>query len=294
VRLGLRLKVTYAFMRSNTLLAALLVSAANGCETKRQASVPTAALDAGTPQEASVASTSPRCPDAMARIEDFCIDRYEAHLVDANAPERVISPFGRPDTRAKVMARSRAGVIPQAYLNRFEAASACGSAGKRLCRAREWYRACAGRLGWRYPYGDKEVRGRCNTGKPHVMQRLFGDVQFTFIDHYNSPRLNQEPGFLAASGEYAACVSEDGVGDMVGNLHEWVLDAVSLELSREVPLEVSADKLGASGNAIFMGGYYSSHGEHGAGCAYATTHHKPDYHDYSIGFRCCADAPTDP
>ena len=46
----------------------------------------------------------------------------------------------------------------------------------------------------------------------------------------------------------------------------------------------------ADGNGIFMGGYYSSHGEHGAGCAYATTNHKPDYHDYSIGFRCCAGA----
>jgi formylglycine-generating enzyme len=88
-------------------------------------------------------------------------------------------------------------------------------------------------------------------------------------------------------------VSEDGAFDMVGNLHKWVADAVSLELLRQVPLEVRVDKLGASGNAVFMGGYYSSHGEHDAGCAYATTHHKPDYRDYSIGFRCCADAAGD-
>jgi len=120
------------------------------------------------------------------------------------------------------------------------------------------------------------------------MQKVFGKgIEFTFADHYNSPRLNREPGFLAPSGAYADCVSEDGVGDMVGNLHEWVADPMSLDLRHEVPLEIGVAQLGARGNGIFMGGYYSSHGEHGAGCAYATTNHKPDYHDYSIGFRCC-------
>jgi formylglycine-generating enzyme required for sulfatase activity len=253
----------------------------------------TVALDAGMAQAAAAASQPSRCPGEMAQVEDYCIDRYEAHLVDANAPEPILSPFERPDPHTPLLARSRAGVVPQAYLNRFEAAGACAAAGKRLCRAREWYRACSGPRAWRYPYGDTEVRGRCNTGKGHVMQKLFGNVQFTFVDHYNSPRLNQEPGFLAAAGEYSGCVSEEGAADMVGNLHEWVADAVSLEVTQELRLEISADKLGARGNAIFMGGYYSSQGEHGAGCAYATTHHKPDYHDYSIGFRCCADAAAD-
>ena len=27
----------------------------------------------------------------------------------------------------------------------------------------------------------------------------------------------------------------------------------------------------------------------GAGCLYATTAHAQSYHDYSTGFRCCAD-----
>jgi formylglycine-generating enzyme required for sulfatase activity len=187
------------------------------------------------------------------------------------------------------MARSRAGVVPQAYLDRNDAASACRAAGKRLCRAREWYRACAGASSRRYPYGNEEINGQCNTGKPHVMQKIFGNVHFTFAAHYNSPRLNQEPGFLEPTGAHPSCVSEDGAYDMVGNLHEWVADSVSSNLRKEIPLEISADMLGAPGNGVFMGGFYSSHGEHGAGCAYATTNHKPDYHDYSIGFRCCAD-----
>jgi formylglycine-generating enzyme required for sulfatase activity len=227
----------------------------------------------------------------MARVDRFCIDRFEAHLVDASDPERPRDPYHRPEAGSHVMARSRAGVVPQGYLNRFEADAACRAAGKRLCAATEWYRACSGPERHRYPYGDTQIKGRCNVGKSHVMQKLFGDVRYTFDAHYNSPRLNQEPGFLAPSGSYAGCVSDEGASDMVGNLHEWVADDVSADLRRKIPLELTDDKLGATGNGVFMGGYFSSHGEHGAGCAYATTNHKPDYHDYSIGFRCCADAP---
>ena len=56
---------------------------------------------------------------------------------------------------------------------------------------------------------------------------------------------------------------------MVGNLHEWVADP----------------------SGTFYGGYYqdvSSKG-HGEGCGYLTTAHEARYHDYSTGFRCCAD-----
>jgi formylglycine-generating enzyme len=39
-----------------------------------------------------------------------------------------------------------------------------------------------------------------------------------------------------------------------------------------------------------MGGFYSTHGELGPGCTFTTIAHEPRYHDYSTGFRCCADA----
>jgi formylglycine-generating enzyme required for sulfatase activity len=76
---------------------------------------------------------------------------------------------------------------------------------------------------------------------------------------------------------------------MVGNLHEWVADNVSVRLKEEIPIEYGAHRLGSRGKAVFMGGYFSSRGEHGRGCAYATTSHAAEYHDYSTGFRCCAD-----
>ena len=62
-----------------------------------------------------------------------------------------------------------------------------------------------------FPYGGARARrGACNSGKPHLMQKLFGpDASlYTFDMHYNSPRLNQQSGFLAKTGEYAGCASE--------------------------------------------------------------------------------------
>ena len=66
----------------------------------------------------------------------------------------------------------------------------------------------------------------------------------------------------------ADCVSEDGAFDMMGNLHEW-----------------TADREGT-----FRGGYYMDTAINGNGCNYVTLAHDPSYHDYSIGFRCCAQA----
>ena len=108
--------------------------------------------------------------------------------------------------------------------------------------------------------------------------------------HYNNPRVNQEPGFLAKTGEYAGCRTEQGVHDLVGNLHEWVADSVGSLTDQKFPLPYSLHRTGGRGAGAFMGGYYSSNGDHGEGCRYITTSHRPAYHDYSIGFRCCADA----
>ena len=226
----------------------------------------------------------------MAVVENHCVDKYEAHLVRADAPDRVLPHDETPKSDIPFMARSRAGFTPQGYINRADAARACKAAQKRLCTAKEWYTACIGPRKTKYPYGDEESPNRCNTGKTHLMQRLFGaGVPYTYLNHYNSPRLHREPGFLAKTGEYAGCLNDYGVYDMVGNLHEWVADDVSMKLLKEVPLEYGPKLLGADGCGAFMGGYFSSLGEHGHGCSYTTATHAPDYHDYSTGFRCCSD-----
>ena len=43
-----------------------------------------------------------------------------------------------------------------------------------------------------------------------------------------------------------------------------------------------------TGHGVFKGGYFVDAKINGNGCEYTTTAHSPDYHDYSLGFRCCA------
>ena len=133
----------------------------------------------------------------------------------------------------------------------------------------------------------------CNNGKAYLFLQLFG-VQggYRYEEEFNSPELSKVPGFLAKTGEYPACESEVGAFDMVGNLHEWVSDTVTRQFLAQFEAEgVSRQYQPAVvGNGIFMGGFYSTSGEHGPGCLFTTVAHDPGYHDYSTGFRCCATA----
>jgi formylglycine-generating enzyme required for sulfatase activity len=83
----------------------------------------------------------------------------------------------------------------------------------------------------------------------------------------NDPRDTELDGTVAKAGAFPECVNDFGLYDMVGNLHEWTADP----------------------NGTFQGGYWLDTSLHGEGCAYRTIAHPFDYHDYSTGFRCCAD-----
>jgi formylglycine-generating enzyme len=227
----------------------------------------------------------------MALVSRTCVDRWEAHLVKADGTAHPHNQ--RPEEGVRYSARASSAVFPQAYISRLEASAACEASGKRLCTLAEWYSACRGRSGLSYPYGNKQVRDKCNAGKPHLLARLFGSSpQAWSYDDFNSPKLNVEPGFLAKSGEYRECASDYGAYDMVGNLHEWVSDTVDRRLPLKLPLrdDIRAKIWVNTGNGIFMGGFYSTTSEHGRGCAFVTIAHEPKYHDYSTGFRCCRDA----
>ena len=223
---------------------------------------------------AEIAKADPhrgRCALNMVEIEGrFCIDKYEASLVDIlpSGEERVRSPFGMVGD-ARVRAVSEPNVYPQGYVSAHEAARACAASSKRLCRVQEWKRACAGPEKRAYGYGDKREPGRCNDkGRSPVILRY--GFRFT-PQTMNDGTLNQLEHTLSKSGEHSGCTNGYGVYDMVGNLHEWVADP----------------------GGTFYGGYYqdvSSFG-HGEGCSYRTTAHDARYHDYSTGFRCCADVP---
>jgi sulfatase modifying factor 1 len=236
------------------------------------------------------------CPSEMALVGAACVDRWEAILVTRGPDARLtVHPHAeRPEQGVRYEARSVPGVFPQAYVNRLEAETACVNAGKRLCTLEEWFAACRGPKRTAYPYGPTMKPGRCNSGKPHLLSQWFGNdpKKWKYDEHFNSPRLDQEPGFLAKTGEYADCVNDYGAYDMVGNLHEWVSTPVNVRIAAHMPLTDGIRvRLGKrSGNGIFMGGFFSTYQQHGEGCGFITIGHQPNYHDYSTGFRCCMDA----
>ncbi len=216
--------------------------------------------------------SSGSCPVEMASVDHrFCVDRWEASLVEIDASgERSFSPYALVDGH-DVRAVSQAGVFPQGYVSGAQAAAACERSGKRLCTPMEWRKACVGPRALQYGYADAREHGRCNDSGRSPMLAVWGlagdsDPKDWGPLKMNDERLNQLPGSLARTGEHAGCTNDYGVYDMIGNLHEWTSDP----------------------DGTFQGGYYLDTKLNGEGCAYRTTAHDFAYHDYSTGFRCCA------
>ncbi len=243
-------------------------------------------------------NVSSGCPPEMVSIRgQFCIDRFEASLVDTR--ERALSPY-YPPSRDELLhvlsvfrglrprrsapelplppefslseafeprARSVGSSVPSGYMSGLMARAACGNAGKRLCTAEEWVTACKGERATKYPYGDRYVAGACNVFREaHPAVLLWGDASRNHLD----PRLNLAAGaegpLLRKTGESPQCRSQwgpDAVYDMVGNLDEWVDDA----------------------GGAFHGGFYSRGTRDG--CDARISSHPPRYFDYSLGVRCC-------
>lgn len=238
------------------------------------------------------------CPAEMVAIRgQFCIDRYEASLVDAKqrslspyyppshdelvhiysvfrdvTPKRTALPLPLPpdfslDEAFEAQARSEAAVIPNGYLSGVMARRVCQNAGKRLCTPSEWITACKGQNATRFPYGDSYREGACNVFREsHPAVVLYGDASKNHLD----PRLNlveDEGGpLLRRTGATPTCRSEwgqDAVYDMVGNLDEWVDEP----------------------EGAFLGGFYSRATREG--CEARIAVHPPQYSDYSLGVRCC-------
>ncbi len=207
------------------------------------------------------------CPEGMALVRDrFCIDRWEASLVEVDG-DRPFSPFTSPGP-TRVRAVTRPGVTPQGYISRDQAAAACEASHKRLCTEDEWVTACRGDPPRTYPYGDARRKGACNDAGISPLHVYYPEAPTTYLPGpMNDPRLDQTKDTVALTGSFADCTNGFGVFDMVGNLHEWVMSATG----------------------TFRGGYFQDTKINGEGCSYRTTAHAPAYHDYSTGFRCCAD-----
>lgn len=214
-----------------------------------------------------------RCPSGMVTISgQFCIDPYEGAVEARNGRKwSVTSPYESVAGK-QIRAVSRKGIYPQAYISRNEADEACQGARKRLCTDQEWKKACKGRNPTLYPYAEVHKDGYCNDAGVSPLNHFYGAATGGDPNAYgwgpmNDPRLNRLAGSLARTGEFRKCTNGFHVFDMVGNLHEWVDDPAG----------------------TFRGGYYLDTRINGEGCDYVTTAHNAQYHDYSTGFRCCAD-----
>ena len=212
------------------------------------------------------------CRADMAIVDSrFCIDRYEGSLVQVSGgQERPWSPYEMPEG-VSVRAVSVAGVFPQAYISGAQGQAACAASGKRLCKPIEWRTACMGPKKQLFPYGNERRANACNDHGRAPMGHFYPQVATSWnlvgMTEMNDPHLNQWEGTLMKTGSSADCTNEYGVYDMVGNLHEWTNDP----------------------NGTFQGGYYLDTHLNGDGCSYRTVAHDMSYHDYSTGFRCCAD-----
>lgn len=221
------------------------------------------------------------CPTGMAHVvqegtpaHSFCVDKWEASVVEIRGREEVAHSPYEPVTNLRVKAVTRAGVIPQGYISKNEAEAACKEARKRLCTGEEWQFTCRGKKPTTFPYGDEKKEGYCNdSGRApiYALHPDLGEGVFASSEAMNDPRINKAPNTVAPAGKFSKCKNGFGVFDMVGNLHEWTA-------------EVNA------GHGTFRGGYYQDTHLNGDGCKYKTVAHDVSYHDYSNGFRCCADA----
>jgi hypothetical protein len=242
-----------------------------------------APVDGGSGVDSTVgsgdAAASP-CPAQSALVEAdggrVCVDLYEGAIVlTSDAGPESAWPWYLPvdDIDAGYRAVPADGVFPQGYISQVQATAACNASGKRLCTFEEWTAACRGQPAhdYVYPYGDTYEAGRCNEGHESPIVILFGPTPSYDNAELNDPRCDQLEGGLARGGAYAGCESVYGAFDMHGNLHEWI------------------DQTNASGTGSFMGGYFVDATLNGPGCEYRTTAHEKTYHDYSTGFRCCAD-----
>ncbi|HLK40029.1 MAG TPA: SUMF1/EgtB/PvdO family nonheme iron enzyme [Polyangiaceae bacterium] len=235
----------------------------------RGATASAALLVLCTCRPAAVSKPGGPCLEGMTLVDGrFCIDRWEASLVEVTPEgDRPFSPYETPN-KARVRAVSAAGVVPQGYVSREDAEHACAEAGKRLCKEDEWAAACRGSPPTAFPYGDRRSKGACNDSGASPLHVFYPEAPETYRSGpMNDPRLNRQPNTVAKTGEFSRCESSWGAFDMVGNLHEWVM----------------------SPRPTFRGGYYLDTHLNGDGCAYRTTAHGAFYHDYSTGFRCCAD-----
>ena len=152
---------------------------------------------------------------------------------------------------------NRAGELPRVAVSWTEAEELCGAAGKRMCSAREWARACGGEDLLPYTTGDRHRPGVC-------------------------PELHPGP---TVSGAFAGCVSPSGARDMIGSVWEWTASPLALpeRATPDTPLRE------VRGGSWFVD---PTRARCRPRSGYPAAPQSARYED--VGFRCCRGEPAPP
>ena len=189
------------------------------------------------------------CPSDMVRAADLCIDRFEA-----------------PNRRY---------AMPLVMQSANDAAAWCAARHKRMCTESEWIGACEGEQHNDYPYGSSHIDARCNDDKS------WQKVDEAKLATWPAPDAQAEVKSLyqaSPSGAKIHCTSEGGVGDLTGNVEEWVVR--TREHVNPWPY-------------VLIGCYWAGcYGGNKPTCHSTNNAHGPDFRYYETGFRCCKDAPA--
>ncbi|GHG92973.1 SUMF1/EgtB/PvdO family nonheme iron enzyme [Comamonas sp. JC664] len=146
---------------------------------------------------AAVAATEGGCPPGMRLVsggafkmgredDDTLAGADESPVANVQVPSFCVDEYEYPN---------QAGARPSVAVPWEEARATCEREGKRLCTEQEWEKACKGPGNLRYPFGEAQEPGACNT--------------------------SEVPGGLSASGRFARCKSGYAVMDLAGNVAEW-------------------------------------------------------------------------
>ncbi len=208
--------------RGGAVLALAFALVASACASKARPALSTPAavasadaVDAGAhdagaedavatdeePEPTTADADSGPCPSDMALIEvaapaplRFCVDKYEASLVEVMA-DGTEQPFAHylPVDGHEVRAVSVPHVFPQGYISEVQAQDACAASNKHLCKPDEWKTACMGPAHTTFPYGDARRPGVCHdTGKSAVIA-VFGAKAVAASTPYTAPAPAAKP-----------------------------------------------------------------------------------------------------
>lgn len=267
------LQLAVKLVVATSILAASVVGAA-WLATDEESAAP--ALSTGSaaqrPAVADAGALAPEPADAATRVDaglvlpdplsDILCPGGMSWVSGTYCPANAIGERGcRVDTREMGFCIDRheypnqVGVVPAVMVPFPYAAQLCSEEGKRLCRESEWTFAC-----------QKPLRSRaaCNFGQTslRVKPRRFWRPEDVAED------------LAAIDGRRAsrpsACVTRDGVYDLLGNVQEWV----------------ESEHVAAGYSAALKGGRYN---QGSIDCERSVQTRLIDNGYPHTGFRCCAD-----